>query len=151
MPIIYINGDATKPKSKDNKLIIHICNNIGYWGKGFVLALSKRWKEPEQKYRKIKKLELNNVQFIKVEDDIWVANMIAQNGVNLFGKQFKKRIKYDALEECLSLVYIYAITHKCSIHMPKIGSGLAGGDWNIIERIIKQKLSNIDVYIYEFN
>jgi hypothetical protein len=29
------------------KLICHICNDLGGWGKGFVLALSRRWEGPE--------------------------------------------------------------------------------------------------------
>jgi O-acetyl-ADP-ribose deacetylase (regulator of RNase III) len=46
--INYIKGDATAPISKGEKIICHICNDIGGWGKGFVLAISKRWKEPEE-------------------------------------------------------------------------------------------------------
>jgi len=51
-PITYIKGDATNPQAKGTKIIIHICNNLGGWGKGFVLAISKRWKAPEEAYRK---------------------------------------------------------------------------------------------------
>ena len=51
MDIIYIKGDATSPISPGNKIITHICNDIGGWGKGFVLALSKKWKVTEEAYR----------------------------------------------------------------------------------------------------
>ncbi len=50
--IKYIKGDATSPQAKGTKIIAHICNDLGGWGKGFVLAISKRWKEPESSYRK---------------------------------------------------------------------------------------------------
>jgi hypothetical protein len=35
--------------------------------------------------------------------------------------------------------------------MPKIGSGLAGGDWNKIERIIIEELvdKGVKVFVYE--
>src|SRR6516165_441272 len=49
--ITYIKGDATCPRAKGVKLICHICNDLGGWGKGFVLAISNRWKEPDQQYR----------------------------------------------------------------------------------------------------
>ena len=49
--IQYIKGDATQPTGNGNKIIVHVCNDIGGWGKGFVMALSKRWKAPEQEYR----------------------------------------------------------------------------------------------------
>lgn len=48
MDIIYIKGDATSPISPGNKIITHICNDIGGWGKGFVLALSKNGKLPKK-------------------------------------------------------------------------------------------------------
>ena len=53
MEIKYIKGDATRPIGDGSKLILHICNDVGAWGSGFVVALSKRWKEPEQKYREL--------------------------------------------------------------------------------------------------
>jgi O-acetyl-ADP-ribose deacetylase (regulator of RNase III) len=45
--IKYIRGDATAPSAKGVKLIAHVCNDIGGWGKGFVVAVSRRWPEPE--------------------------------------------------------------------------------------------------------
>jgi len=46
--IVYLKGDATQPQAKGVKIIVHCCNDLGGWGKGFVLALRKRWPEPEQ-------------------------------------------------------------------------------------------------------
>ena len=85
MDIIYIKGDATSPISPGNKIITHICNDIGGWGKGFVLALSKKWKVTEEAYRQWYKSQeefsLGDVQFVHVADDIYVANMIGQQGI----------------------------------------------------------------------
>jgi O-acetyl-ADP-ribose deacetylase (regulator of RNase III) len=50
--IKYIKGDATKPVGDENKIIVHVCNDIGGWGKGVVVAISKRWKGPEESFRK---------------------------------------------------------------------------------------------------
>lgn len=30
--IQYIKGDATSPKGTDNKIIVHVCNDVGGWG-----------------------------------------------------------------------------------------------------------------------
>lgn len=76
--IIYLKGDATEPKVEGTKIITHICNNKGGWGRGFVLSLSKKWKEPEKAYRKCE-LKLGNAYEVFCEDDIYVVNMIAQN------------------------------------------------------------------------
>jgi hypothetical protein len=41
-PIAYHVGDATMPVGDGPKILVHICNNIGAWGRGFVVALSRR-------------------------------------------------------------------------------------------------------------
>lgn len=85
MDITYIKGDATQPNGSGIKIITHICNDIGGWGKGFVLALSKKWKIPEEAYRQWHRsqedFQLGMVQFVKVEEDIYIANMIGQHGI----------------------------------------------------------------------
>jgi len=49
--INYVKGNALKPEGEGNKVIIHCCNDEGGWGSGFVLGISNKWQEPEQKYR----------------------------------------------------------------------------------------------------
>lgn len=51
MPIQYTTGDATQPLADGAKIICHVCNDIGGWGAGFVVALSRKWSEPERAYR----------------------------------------------------------------------------------------------------
>ncbi|AEV68167.1 macro domain-containing protein [Acetivibrio clariflavus] len=149
----YIKGDATNPISKGEKIICHICNDIGSWGKGFVLAISKRWKEPEIEYRKWYR-EKNNfllgeVQFIRVEQYITVANMIGQHGIKTSSKDVP--IRYDAVEKCLEKVCLKAKELNASVHMPRIGCGLAGGKWEKIEPIIIKTLvaNDIEVFVYD--
>ena len=81
--IQYRVGDATAPASAGNKLICHVCNDMGGWGRGFVLALSKRSDTPERAYRAWHKHRGRNdfrpgsVLLVQVEPDTWVANMVA--------------------------------------------------------------------------
>jgi O-acetyl-ADP-ribose deacetylase (regulator of RNase III) len=132
--ITYLKGDATCPQAKGNKLICHVCNDLGGWGKGFVVAISKRWKEPEAQYRAWHKqgraggFELGAVQFVQVEEYIWVANMIGQHGMKR--GSFGPPIRYEALAACLEKVGAKATELAGSCHMPRIGCGLAGGDWS---------------------
>ena len=79
--ITYLTGDATEPVKKP-ALIMHVCNDVGGWGRGFVLALSKRWDMPERGYLGLSRWEKGFVQFVGVDDDITVVNMIAQRGVS---------------------------------------------------------------------
>lgn len=152
MPINYVYGDATCPldvENYTNKIIVHICNDLGYWNKGFVQAISNKWNKPEYYYRKLTNHTLGLVQYIKVEQHIWVCNMIAQKGINRKGTKFIRRVDYDILQKCLKKAKKKALSINATIHMPKIGSGLAGGDWAIIEGIITKILNDVPVMVYQ--
>lgn len=153
--IQYIKGDATSPQGSENKIIVHVCNDIGGWGKGFVMAISKRWKKPENHYREWFKskeeFELGKVQLVQVEEDLWVANLIGQHKINK-DENGEAPIRYNAIEEGLKTVSEFAKTNNASVHMPRIGCGLAGGKWEMIEPIILNTLSNknVEVVVYDF-
>lgn len=152
--IIYLKGDATLPQASGIKIIAHICNDIGGWGKGFVVAISKRWKAPEIAYREWYKTQidfsLGNIQVIQVEEEIFVTNMIGQRGIGIIDN--KPPIDYKAVELCLSNLSEEAQKLQASVHMPRIGCGLAGGKWEIIEPIIQKTLlaNDIETFVYDF-
>ena len=159
MTINYLIGDATKPKHNNKNIIIpHVCNDKGGWGAGFVVALSKRWPEPEERYRREfrsgKNKYLGNVHFVHVEDsnypvNIYVANMIAQEGT--ISRENKKPLKYRALANCMDEVKYSALKINAEIHAPRFGSALAGGNWSFIEELIQEIWieNNINVYVYD--
>jgi len=97
---------------------------------------------------RIASFELGQVQFVQVADDLYVANMIAQHDVGFKSGQIP--LRYDMLRECLIKVYsaideIKAFT--MTVHMPRIGCGLAGGNWNDVEKIIRET-ATVDTYVY---
>lgn len=146
--IKYIIGDATRPRTPGNKIICHICNDRGGWGAGFVLALSRRWKQPEESYRECpEEWRLGGVQVVPVEDQISVANMIAQH-LTGYSPEGRPPIRYGALRACLATVNDHAYRTNATIHMPRIGCGLAGGRWEEVEAIIHDVMS-VDVYVYD--
>lgn len=142
--ITYVKGDATAPQGGGCKLLCHIVNNKSAWGAGFVLALSRKWRAPEYYYRRMRKPILGNVQFVEVEPDVIVCNMIAQ----VLGSKDGINIRYMALHKCLIAVNEYAVKHGCSVHAPRFGSGLSGGNWLTVEKMIN-KLINVPVFIYD--
>lgn len=154
--IQYLKGDATVPQAKGTKIIAHICNDIGGWGKGFVLAVSKRWEEPEKEYRNWHRFRSKNnfalgeIQLVQVEKYIFVANIIGQKGIKTGSNGVP--VRYDAIEEALGKLSNEALLLNASVHMPRIGCGLAGGKWEEIEPIIERTLlvKNVEVYVYDF-
>ncbi len=158
-------GDATKLEGDDPIVLAHIVNDRGGWGKGFVLAVSRRWREPENAYRTwahgrrawgnddasgtdlstvTGPFGLGEVQFVEVNDpkrahlqnpSAWVANMVAQHGYRTASNL--EPLDYDALARCLDRVATFAADYKAVIHMPRIGCGLAHGRWERVQPIIE--------------
>jgi O-acetyl-ADP-ribose deacetylase (regulator of RNase III) len=153
--IRFVKGDATSPQAKGNKVIAHVCNDRGKWGKGFVMALSARWPQPEQAYRDWHRGRAENdfglgaVQLVQVESYLWVANMVGQHGVK--GGTRAVPIRYEAVKECLDKVAQAARGLAASVHMPRIGCGLAGGRWELIEPLVVEALcqAGIAVTVYD--
>jgi O-acetyl-ADP-ribose deacetylase (regulator of RNase III) len=150
-PLRIIKGDATSPQSPGPKIIAHICNDLGGWGKGFVVAVSRRWPEPERDYRQWHRLRAQNdfglgaVRLVQVRPDIWVANMIGQHGMKRGSAG--PPIRYEAVERCLGTVGDHALRLGASVHMPRIGCGLAGGRWERIEPLVTAALCEREVAV----
>lgn len=60
----------------------------------------------------------------------------------------KRHLDYDALRLCMRKLNHYYKGKK--IGLPKIGCGLAGGDWSIVKEIIETELINCKVTVVEF-
>ncbi|MFB7918828.1 macro domain-containing protein [Streptomyces sp. NPDC056061] len=154
--ITYVQGDATAPQGKGVKVIAHVCNDLGGWGKGFVLAVSRRWPEPEAAYRRWHRERAGNdfalgaTQFVQVSPHVWVANMVGQRGMRRGSKGVP--VRYEAIDTALAAVADRAEALGASVHMPRIGCGLAGGTWDRIEPLIEKRLAGrgIAVTVYDY-
>ena len=58
-------------------------------------------------------------------------------------------LKYDALAQCLWKVANELELKNKRIIAPKLGAGLAGGDWNKIESLIDGKFCDREITIFE--
>jgi len=155
VPINYVRGDATNPVGPGKRIIAHCCNDAGFWNAGFVRALSERYHQPERDYRRWARgltpvpFRLGQVQFVRVQPGLSVANIIGQSGIRSASNPTP--IRYDSLREGLARVRMRALDDDATVHMPRIGAGLAGGDWEIISAIIEDELCShgINVTIYD--
>jgi hypothetical protein len=77
---------------------------LGRLGKGFVLAISRRWPEPEAAYRSWARtgetFGLGMVQLVTADDQLSVASMVAQHCY--VSPADPVAIRYDALARCLT-------------------------------------------------
>ena len=118
-------------------VIAHVCNTLGKMGAGFVIPLAEHFPKVRERYLALGEWRLGHTQIVQVENDsnIWVANMIAQQGVG-HDAAGRPPIRYVALVDCMREVARYV--HNGQVICPKFGSGLAGADWSFIESLIQE-------------
>lgn len=151
----YVVGDATRPVADGHAVIVHCCNNRGGWGAGFVVALSKRWKAPEVSYREWAQtcapmpFELGQVQLVPVEYGVTVANLIGQDGTG--SRVNPHPVRYDAIWTGLSRLagLLNDYGGPVSLHMPRMGAGLAGGSWPVIAALVDEVFPDTRVRVYD--
>lgn len=155
----YTTGDGTAPEgnSANPRIIVHICNDRGGWGKGFVVALSRRYPDAEQDYRAwytdraTNDFALGAVRFVPVDTNLYVANLIRQHGYRT--ENGTPPVRYEAIRTGLNAVAAFArsLDTTATVHMPRIGCGLAGGDWETVAGIVADTLcaAEIPVVVYD--
>lgn len=158
----YVKGDliAALPDYKDKLVFIpHVVNNSGQtFHKGFVEALNNRWpadlkiKSPQWRYlSRGKNWLLGETQFVDPEPGIVVANMCAQDNLNT---DLTVRLQYGHLARCMMNVEDEMVYQDCLIDKdvvvlaPKFGSGIAGGNWDIVENMIENIWCDFEVNIF---
>ncbi|MDO1449511.1 ImmA/IrrE family metallo-endopeptidase [Rhodocytophaga aerolata] len=150
--VIIEFGDATKPRGKGKKIIAQVVNTSGALGSGFGKSLSKNYpkvKEAVQEWKADRsRFILGNTNLVQLDRDLFVFQILAQKG--LFPKDNEIPLKYNELRKGLIQLRTTALDMEASIHMPTIGAGHAGGDWNLIIGMIHDELTsyNIKVCIY---
>lgn len=170
MNITYLVGDAVHPHLGERPgIIAHVVNNSGGWGSGFVVPLGRAYPIAEHYYRSWaagKRLrgfdghtpgtfDLGFTQFVFIRPTLAVANMCAQNGYK--SAENPVPLDYDALFNCLIATFSCAKTHGAHVHMPRIGCGRGGGNWDEVLHHMETALKltpyadfdPIEVFVYD--
>lgn len=162
--ITIINGSIEAALNDDNIVIAHIVNSQGGWGAGVSGVITKMCINAERMYRGwfstkkhvmdlyLPEFKLGNVQFVLGDDNrkIFYANMLAQNGY--MSETNKHPLNLDALGKALIKLCEFAKSRGLIIHMPKIGSGLGGGNWDQVYELVDNITDSygLKVVIYDY-
>ncbi len=144
-----IKGDLFTTTSK---VIAHGCNCSGGFGSGIAGIISNNYPVVRDAYmNKYKAVgwSLGEIQGVKYDLYKYTfINCATQQFCGSNGKDFCY-FDYIAFEVCLNKINLYLISQGIKeFSIPKIGAGLAGGDWNKIYAIIeKLYLNNNDILI----
>lgn len=143
--ITYKKGDIL---ASNEKVIAHGVNCSGGFGSGFAKAVSERYPSVREGYlhrHNTRGWKLGEVQLLGVGDSSGreFANCATQQR---YGKPTDGPfVSYPAVREVIkNLVRSYP----SGFAMPKIGAGLAGGNWDIIEQIINEESGSVEVRVY---
>ncbi len=134
-------------------LFVHGCNCQGVMGAGVAAGVRAKWPYVYKTYAALCEQEdpkdlLGTIQIVSTTEHGHIND--AFRVVNAFTQLmpgFGRQVSYDAIATCFeelnSILEIYrdnGITYR--LIFPKIGAGLAGGSWNVIERIIDESVSD---------
>ncbi|MCX9024660.1 MAG: macro domain-containing protein [Candidatus Methanoperedens sp.] len=141
----YVKGDLFSSRCD---VLAHGCNCRGGYGSGVAYAMAKKYPKARESY--LEKFEedgwkLGEVQFVVTHDGVVIANCATQASYLPRGIC---HANYPAIRVCMTKVKEFAKVNNKTIAIPKIGAGLAGGDWNIIEGILNEVFDDYDVTVY---
>lgn len=149
-PITFLKGDATEPRGPGHKIIAHIVNDgAPRWGGGFAYAVRKKWPDVQADFidwvaADRKRLVLGATHEIALNETCSIFHMVAQKG---YGPADFPRLRYSALQNCLIALGNTALVRGASVHMPRIGTGQAGGNWSLVEELILSTVCSLGVSV----
>lgn len=147
----YLKGDITETTIRN---IAHGVNCQNAMGSGVAKALFTKWPEVKKQYHeyidKQKSMNFTDISLLgtiqavgMAGDDKWVFNCFTQR---FYGRDSIKYVNYEAIYECFKTI---AKTGIGELAIPKIGCGLANGNWGIVEQIINDAVGDkVDITVY---
>lgn len=145
----YIKGNILDTELSN---IAHGVNCQNVMGSGVAKVLADKWPGVKEGYHDLFKFQaipgediLGTVAQIEIIDDnktVW--NCFTQLH---YLPRNKRNVNYRAIVCCFMQLVELGVEE---IAIPKIGCGLAGGDWNIVEQLINDTVGNyIEIWVYE--
>ena len=148
MEIIYKKGNLVEAAED---AIAHGCNAQGVMRSGVAKAIRETFPLAYDAYNALHKhnnsgLSLGVAQYVQTKNK-YIVNCITQE---FYGRDGKQYVDYDAIRSCMKdMNQSFLSAQVESVALPKIGSGLGGGDWDIIAKIIEEEFVDIQPVVYE--
>jgi O-acetyl-ADP-ribose deacetylase (regulator of RNase III) len=128
-------------------VIIHGCNCFHTFGAGIARAIKQRW--PATHYTDVQhtaygdRNKLGSVTTTQVSPKLTVVNAYTQFG---YGSG-RPNVDYEAIRAAFRRIKQLYGNKGLRFGIPKIGAGLAGGDWNIIAKIVDEVMEVEDITV----
>jgi O-acetyl-ADP-ribose deacetylase (regulator of RNase III) len=141
MNIDYVHGDIF---TTNCEYLIHGCNSLGLMRAGVAKMIKQKYPKAYDDYLDIYNnngLFLGDFYLSEQPDGKIIINAITQKDVGTD----KIQVSYWAIANIFRNLNNIGMK---KIALPKIGSGLAGGDWNVISAIIENEAKNYQPIVY---
>jgi IrrE N-terminal-like domain len=149
--VVTLFGSALEPRQDGPSIIAFVVNDATpIWGGGFALQVRRKWPKVQDIFSLW--AEGNRAEFVlgnicpidTTTPGLLAVPLIAQRG---WGPSSKARLRYIALKACLTKLASLARDQGMSVHIPMIGTGQAGGRWDIIKELIDEALVTIGLKV----
>lgn len=152
--MVYVNGDILTPVTDDRPTIVcHQVNCKGVMGSGLAKQVRAKLPGVYEVYKEKCDAGFAHLGQVQVCSAILTSGYLVANVFGQWGYGTEKRhTDYEALRNAFT--YLAEAYSQYAIRIPyKMGCGLGGGDWEIVESIIKETLCDkgIEVEIWRLD
>lgn len=134
-------------KADQKTIILHGCNCFNTMGAGIAKYLRDKFPSVyavDCTTKRGDKNKLGTCSRAVISHNLHILNCYTQYN---YGREKKLYANYIAIEECFKRIAV-EYDPSWEIRMPRIGCGLAGGDWDIVKNILDNTLGDRNVKIY---
>lgn len=142
----YIKEDITKTELMHIAHGVNCCNVMGSGVAKSIFTVFPKIKTEYHIFCKDQNPKdlLGKIQSVVCDDKI-IYNCFTQLNYGYDGRRY---LNYSAISECFKL-----LIDSCKgniLAIPKIGSGLAGGDWKFVEQLINDTVGDdLEIWVYD--
>lgn len=150
-----IEGDLVKlAKEGEFDVIVHGCNCQNIMGGGIAKQIKQEFPDAYRADEKCHRYEMNFLGNFSLgeHDNLFIINAYTQFYTGKASLPLTKDSKSNRLR-AIDQVFMRiarSVPVDRKIGIPKIGAGLAGGDWDKISKIIEKQMKNHDVTVVEY-
>jgi len=141
MIVEYIKGDVTVLAEKYD-VLVHGCNCFNTMGSGVAKAIATKWPgvvDADNRTIRGDMTKLGSYTTYQTDSGLIIVNAYTQYD---YGRDGKTYFKYGAFMTIIKDLEEYDILSSIAGHaefiVPRIGSGLGGGDWKTISWVLQQ-------------
>lgn len=127
----------------DLDVLVHGCNCYHTMGAGVARLVKEKYPFAFVVDKKTSFANTNKLGTLSIAK---VGSLVIANAYTQFDYRGEKNVDYDAIRACMKNVKLLFSGKR--IGMPKIGAGLAGGQWTLVADIVREELADELVTVY---